>query len=288
MAQTVIFLTQNDPRGWLVPLDWQDFNNSIECIGGGGGGCEGKPINPSTVTGSGGGQGGSYARKGNVALSPGSRIPYSVGEAGLHGNPASAGGGDTWFGAASFVDAIAAAAGGVGATVSGAAIIHDSDQTSVNIGDVSYKGGAGGPGVAGLGGGGGGAAGTTGAGVDAPNPFATGIGDASKGGDGNAHNGGAGGITTSTDTLRIPQAGGDGTEWTRTSNGESGGAGGGASGSTGFFGSVPGGRYGGGGGGGGQEFFLSSAHTLAGADGAPGIIVITYEPRSSIVGPNIR
>jgi hypothetical protein len=90
---------------WTVPADWNNANNSVECVGGGAGGTGSWTDN--NVGGSGGG-GGAYAKSINLNLTPGAAVAYTVGAGGAAG-PASAGdtsnaaaGGDTWFNSASF------------------------------------------------------------------------------------------------------------------------------------------------------------------------------------------
>ena len=101
---TQIFIISG--TSWTVPLDWNSANNSIETIGGGGGG---QSANPD-FAGSGGG-GGGYSKISNLSLSGGGSITVQVGAA---GSPNSAGG-DTYFNginlAASSVGAKGGAAG---------------------------------------------------------------------------------------------------------------------------------------------------------------------------------
>ena len=62
MAATVIFLTSGTT--WVVPSDWNNANNSVECIGGGGNGAT------STSIAAAGGGGGAYAKSSNLVLTP--------------------------------------------------------------------------------------------------------------------------------------------------------------------------------------------------------------------------
>jgi len=73
---TDIRLATTGTHTWAVPSDWNDANNTIECIG------------PGADGGSNyGGGGGAYAKLLNLNLTPGSNVSYSIG---THG-------GDTWF-----------------------------------------------------------------------------------------------------------------------------------------------------------------------------------------------
>src|SRR3990167_329167 len=75
-AQT--FLTSGAGSGnqtWNVPADWNDANNTIECIGSGGKGADGV-IGASTGAGGGGGE---YRKTTNLDLTPSGTATYSVG-----------------------------------------------------------------------------------------------------------------------------------------------------------------------------------------------------------------
>jgi hypothetical protein len=88
---TVIFLIAgSDTSPWTVPANWNNSNNKIEVIGGGGGAGWGQF---GTSYGAGGG-GGAYSKATNVALS--GTVSFSIGAAGAiagsHNNAGSAGG----------------------------------------------------------------------------------------------------------------------------------------------------------------------------------------------------
>ena len=82
MATVVILLDTAGGGTWTVPLDWNNANNFIECIGGGGTG----------VTKGQGGAGGSYAKISNITLTPGATTYIQVGD------PASSGVGSSSVG----------------------------------------------------------------------------------------------------------------------------------------------------------------------------------------------
>ena len=95
-----IVLTITGAGTWTVPADWNNSNNKIEVIGGGGNG------------GTSGGGGGAYARGANVSLTVGASIAYSVGTAAA----------DSWFSGTSVATSIVGApAGAAGGASSGAA-----------------------------------------------------------------------------------------------------------------------------------------------------------------------
>lgn len=160
-----IILTSGN--NWTVPADWNNANNKIECIGAGYYG------------------GGAYARKNNVALTPGGNVTYRI------GTPST----DPAVAKTNFVDSVTVEAAGSIGTTGGAA--------ASCVGDVKYSGGT----VSGGGArGGGGAAGPHGDGL--PNSTST-------GGAGDAGFGGAGGASG--------VAGQPGTEWGTAGSGGGGG-----------------------------------------------------------------
>ena len=144
---------------WLVPPDWDNAQNSIECIGAGSAGDSNAP--------GGGGGGGAYSKITTLTLTPGTSIPYSVGQAFFnHTVP----GGDSWFNGASLAaSSVGAKGGGTTSTVTGG----PGGSASSGIGTTRTSGGAGGNGqgtvFAGSGGGGGGAGGPSGGGVTGTN-----------------------------------------------------------------------------------------------------------------------
>lgn len=289
---------------WTVPADWTNANNTIEVIGGGGTGF----TDTTGVAGMGGGGGGAYSKKINLTLTPGATVTYQIGVGGKN-NAATGGapnGGDTFFNrtagsAGTCADTTSVCAkGGTGATsATGGAGGVDTSGT----GDARLSGGAGGAGnaTADSGGGGGGAGGPNVAGKTGGNGYTVGTGGGGGGGGGNGGTlsgvgangttagvlggvgdlgsgagaaggaGGSGGNGTASgagggsgDTLLH---GGNGYQGTNLSGGVGPGGGGGGGGGTSAAVGVGGngGLYGGGGGG-----------NRYGGEGAPGVIVITY------------
>jgi hypothetical protein len=245
---------------WTVPSDWNNANNSVECLGGGAGGTGSWTDN--NVGGSGGG-GGAYAKSVNLTLTPGTSVSYTVGAGGA-GGPAAVGdtsnagaGGDTWFNSASFPttgDACGArgAAAHIGKTPGTggqAASCYSSGPSAVARSGGNGAAG-GGSGIA-AGGGGGGAAGPS--------------GDGNAGAAGSAATPGDGGTGDSGTT----PSGANGAEWDAGH-----GSGGGGNGGNQAVGS-DGGLFGAGGGGGG---YVGPGAGRAGGRGADGLIVITYTP----------
>jgi hypothetical protein len=257
---TRIFLTTIGLHNWTVPDDWNDYNNTIEVIGGGAGA-------RNFQGDSDGGGGAAYSKISNKALTPGVSIPYSIGDGGRgdddESGPLATDGGDTWFGNASYASAYVAAKGGVAGTrVAGDVGGHGGigGAASAGIGDVKYSGGdaLGDDGFnGGVGGGAGGPNGNGKVGVYSD-------GQNQKGGDGDNGYGGVGG--------NVYQNGGAGTEWDGT-HGSGGGAGNGSYPESLNYIYCKGGLYGGGGG--ANDY--GTPYPSGGA-GAQGIIVITYFP----------
>lgn len=137
----IYLTTTGGSTNWTVPSDWNNSNNSIECIGAGAGGL-------SATYNSRGGGGGAYAKKNNFNLQPGQSIPYvvSVGGGGCYGGTVST----TYFKQNNSSGVVAAPAVGVnGGTITS------------SYGDVEFAGGNGGTIVSGAfnGGSGGGSVG---------------------------------------------------------------------------------------------------------------------------------
>jgi len=211
---TEIFLTSG--TSWTVPSDWNDLENTIECIGAG---AEGGP------NGRAGGGGGAYAIKSNLALTPNDSITIQIGNGtlGWTSNNFHNTGRDTYFNGASLGASSCGAEGGYDGTNNANTT---GGQAANSIGDTKYSGGAGGNnGASGRpGGGGGGAAGPNGAGGAGGNASTT-VGGA--GGQGDNGSGGAGG-SGGTAEANNATAGSVGTEW--TTHGSGGGGGGGTGG----------------------------------------------------------
>jgi hypothetical protein len=288
----VVFLTTTGALlSWMVADSWNDADNSIETIAGGGAGFQG------TSEGGRGGGGGAYSRVNNLNLTPGASVSYRVGA----GGAASGGNGeDTWFNGASLAASSVGAKAGTGAT--GRTSGGVGGQAASGIGTTKNSGGNGGNGgnfddnTTGAGGGGG-AAGPNGNGA---NGGSCGTDDRGGGGGGGADGGEAGQNTPSSTSpgdggdnrfgfgggnATTPvgdeggggrgdgSAGGDGEQiWTQTvapiiSAGPGGGGGGGNSGNSGGKYGGKGGKYGGAGGG---------SRLQPAGNGEQGIIVIRW------------
>lgn len=298
---------------WTVPSDWNNSNNTIECIAGGGAG----GTATAGVKGSYGGGGGEYRKASNVSLSISASIPVSIGLGGIGATtPATVGGdgGDTTFNTSAVVakhgQGGQATDGGTGGTGGTGASGNANGGSGGLVGGLGASGGStGGGGAGGPGGVGGAGANNTTATIGAIGQSGGGAngggGAGSPGVDANNGNGGAGGasITTGNQTGHaggaadtgsgpgngLAGAGGGGARGGATVNGGTGGPGaewdgthgsGGGGGAASRFDSGTagnggaGGLYGGGGAGGGY----SGSAVGNGGDGAQGIIVITYTP----------
>jgi hypothetical protein len=295
VTNTIFLLTAGSLESFTVPDSWNNSDNTIYCVGGGG---SGRPEGTSGG-GSGGGGGGACSYSVNVTLpatSPASDVMYQVG---IGGYASGIDGGDTWFNGATFAAATIAAEGGKSG--SGSLTGGAGGQASAGIGDTRTSGGDGGDGTfrdsnsRATGGGGGGAGGPNGDGGDGGdggdvnNALGGGGGGADGGEDGSLRLGGhnrfnfGGGKTESSPNGQqgggglgnsyftgISGIGGVGEQiWTQTiapiiSAGPGGGGGGGARLNPGR----EGGLYGGGGGG-------KGAASNPG-NGQQGIIVLTW------------
>lgn len=153
----------NSGTTWVVPLDWDSSNNSVQCFGGGAAGSS--VSNSKNTEGRSGGGAGAYARGDNILLTPGATIQVRIGAGGTTGVGLGNPGGDTCFNATSLANAVTN-----GDTVSVAA---QGGQVGAN----TSTGGAGGVGTNGVGNhtrtsggaGGNGSAGNSGAGGSCPN-----------------------------------------------------------------------------------------------------------------------
>ncbi len=241
-AAIVTFLMSG--TSYSTPSDWNNSDNSIECIGAGGNG-------GSANNGGGGGGGGAYAKITNLTIS--GSVSYSIATAGSQA--------DTTFNTTSLV--CDAGNNASGATDGTAGLAANSTGTT------KFDGGAA------SGGGGGGAGGTTSAGSNGNG--------AGSGGNGGTVSGGAGGIYDLSSGA-AGQSGGNGTVWQVSPERGAGGGGaeggpgeadigcrihGGNGGEGGFLG-------GGAGGGGARGSVLCTPGS--GGSGSQGIIVTTYTP----------
>ncbi len=306
-APTIIILTDTADGSWDVPADWNDSNNSIQAIGGGGAG-----FSADATHGAGGGGGGAYSVVTNANLPEGTAIDIQVGaggSAGVNGEDSFLGGATCGAsticakGGTTATDANGAQGGlstGVGTQSVGGNGAAGSD-TNINGGGGGGAAGPGGEGKnggegdpadsgddAGGGGGGAGGAGATAGGAGSGSspgnggngPDGTGGGAAGNGGDGspgdpNTGGGGGGGDDDASNFSGGDGGTGDDITTTPSTAGAGGGGGGGAHSTT--VNGGDGGLYGGGGGGG---------HTgNDGETGAQGVIVITYTPAVTVIEP---
>lgn len=232
------------------PADWNDANNSIECIGGGAGGWAGY-----------GGGGGAYAKSVNLAIAASTFITIGAG-----GSPNSAGL-DTSFGSSVIAKAGQLITGGPAGSCT-----YNSIAYSGGDGGAPSLGG-GGPGGSSIGGGGGGGAGGRFGGGFNGSPGSGEVGG--TGGNSQTAIGGGGGFNAA------GSPGGTGTDF-----GSPYGAGGGGGGGGGYaygagFNGGDGGWYGSGGGGPGSNSTFGSGTP---GYGRSGIVVITYTAAVPTVG----
>ena len=270
---TVTFLTTTGANAtYTSPSDWNNADNEVECIGGGGRGgtiAGGRPISAT------GGGGGAYASITNFSFAtPGTTTAtYNVG-----GNSTGAGN-PTWWndtvnpGSGTTNAKCAAAGGSAGLTsATGALVGPATGGASANsFGQTRFSGGNGGSATAssiGTSTGGGGAAGPNGNGLSSAN--ATSYATTSAGGAGDNGSGGAGGGTGG-------NTGGTGTEYDAT-HGSGGGGGAYTTFTTGNATGGAGGNYGGGSGGAATGSGTSATTGV----GKQGLIVVTYTPFTSI------
>lgn len=319
-APGVIIITYNGNTPtrstWVVPDDWNDSDNTIITIGGGG-----SSFSALQGTGAKGGGGGAYSSATNVNLPAGDPITYAIGQGGrktVVGVGVGVAGGDTYLcnstsncasigGSAVVVGAKGGGAGTNGTTGGGAGGAAASGFPT--SGGTRWSGGAGGNGhgTGDSGGGGGGAGGSSqdgragGAGATSLSIGGGGGGGAgdNSGTDSTAGEAGSTAATTGGDGGQGPAgtgggAGGtgDGPSGTAGTGGGGAGAWQGNDGGSGGSGSAT--LYGGGGGGGVGDNNVVTNNTYNGGDGglfggggggglspgfgANGVIVITYEP----------
>lgn len=279
--------TSGSNQTWTSPSDWNNSNNTIECIGAGGSGGAASKDTSNTATGGGGG---AYSLISNFSVAtPGStQITYRIGAGGgaasvSTGTTVGNAGGDTWWNNTTFPGS------GTNNTYCGAL-----GGGAGNAGAFTQNGGTGGAAASGWGetrrsGGSGGSASNTsiatGGGGAAGNSADGGAGtssstasSATNGGqaNGSGASGGTGG-TTGTD-------GGDGTEYTTEG---SGGGGGGTrqTQNSAVYGGDGGKR--GGGGGGAVNYRTAGTPSASSGIGYDGIIVITYTPPTYTISGTI-
>lgn len=216
-------VTLTNGTSWVVPVDWNSADNSIELRGGGGSG--GNNTNATTTTGAGGG-GGAYARINNFAATPGASIPVQIGAGGAGRTTAGVGSAGTasWFSSTTTALAAPGSGGGSGTT---SATGGAGGTVAASVGTTRFAGGAGGnTTVAGAASGGGASAGTAANGPTATNvtTAAAGAGATATAGGGGA-NGGAGSRTTTSAAAGAIPGGGGGGHVSTTGGSGAGGAG---------------------------------------------------------------
>lgn len=268
VTQTALTTTGSN-QTYTSPSDWDNGNNSIECIGGGASGASGNSVGHNT-----GGGGGAYSKITNFSFAtPGTTTAtyrIAAGVAGVTRTTSGPGnnGNPTWWndtadpGAGTDNTKCSAAAGTTGAAGAGSQNGGAGGASSSSWGQTKFDGGAGGnfTGASGSGGsGGGGAAGPNGAGGNgSSSSFTTEIGtNGGKGGNGSGGTGGTSGTPT----------GGNGTDLDGVN-----GSGGGGRGLAKVTAGGAGGNYGGGGG------AVRAASSCTGGAGIQGIILVTYTP----------
>jgi hypothetical protein len=279
-TQTLLTSTPGSLLTYTSPSDWNNGNNSVECIGGGGSGA-GAAANHAT-----GGGAGAYSGITNfVFAAPGTTTAsYQIGTGGSAVTTAAGGvaGTQTWFNAA-------ANPGGGADNSKCSADRGEAGKTAVGTTGIAPKGGAankswgtntnnGGSGGAltgasgqGASGGGGTATSSNNGGSSASSALTTLVAIAGGNSGGNVVTGGAG------STAGAATAGGNGAEWTSAGSG----SGGGGSAVTGTATGGNGGNYGGGGGG------AAGSTARTSGVGRQGIIVVTYTPLLSVFAGNI-
>jgi hypothetical protein len=279
LVVNVTLTTTGTANTYIVPADWGNANNTIQCIGGGAsGGIIRKATEPRLATGGGGG---GYGKTTNISLTGGASVTYGIGAGGafvrlstnglLSGNS----GGDTYFNAASYAAATVGGQGGFGGVSNTTAVVTNGGAGGAGKGSVNYSGGSGGginfPSAASSQStGGGGAAGPNGAGnngntINSSGDFYSlgGSGDAGFGGATGSGNGGSGGAGTEFGTTGSGAGGNGGTSLTGSSTGGSGGLYGGA----GAAASGPG--------------------TITSGTGRQGLIYIQYTPTIGVFSFNL-
>lgn len=286
---TVSFLVSPTGSNQTLTSDptWNNANNTIECIGGGGAGASlRQTTTPRSETG---GAGGDYAKISNFSFTtPGTTTAtyqIATGGAGASSIFPGANGGDTWFNSTAFPttgSAVGARGGGGGQGSSAStgtggtpAVNGTSFAPSGTINGGGRGGNISGNTSSSVATGGGGAGGLNAAGnqgVDTTTNAAQG----SNGGQGDGTHGGSAGSGSSSGS---GTAGGNGTEWDASHG--SGGGGGGASATAAATSGGNGGNYGGGGG----ACIVNSSNsgnTATSGTGIQGLIVLTWTPVPSV------
>lgn len=277
---TTTFLTGTGAsQTYNVPADWNNANNIIRCVGGGGSGGARRGDGQINATGGGGGGYGEYT---NLTLTAGGTATYGIVDGGAavsrstNGETQGNAGGDAYFGSSTYAGSSVGGLGGDGGNANLGT--RPAAPGGGGKGTASFTGGSSGAITASAAGtyratGGGGAAGPNGNGNNGVDVGSTAT--ASDGGSGDAGFGGAAG-TGGTGT---GGTGGNGTEF-QTSPAYGCGGGGGGRRSTVSGTSVTagtGGTYGAAGGG------CSTFGTSTSGAGVDGLIVVEYTPFASLI-----
>lgn len=261
---TTIFIISGTSQ--TSPADWNNSNNTVEGIGGGGSGGAGR----GTAGRESGGGGAEYRKIANFSVAtPGTTaFNYVIGAGGaaivqsVNGNTAGNAGTDTTFNTSSLIAKAGSAGAGVG---TGAACNGGAGGTGGTGASANADGGRGGNVTVDAGASGaGGAGGVIGAGSNGVDSAGT----ATAGGSGDADFGGPGGAATGAN-------GGNGSEWDATHGSGGGGGGASAGGAVAATGGT-GGNYGGGGG-----AARTNTGTATSGAGKQGIIVLSYVPATA-------
>lgn len=282
---TVTFLSSTSQATYTKPSDWNDANNFIASVGGGGsGGCSNRAS--SINANASGGGGGGFGIYNNLTLSGNATYQCGIGGAAKNrttaGQTAGSDGLETYFNGATYAAAPTGATPGIGGKASSSTAASAAGGTGKGTG--SNSGGASGAAAATSNSasatGGGGAGGPNGAGVASAATSNSSGRASTDGGNGDASLGGVGGGAA---TAASP--GGDGTEY---GSAGSGGGGGGSSGAVGTHGTGgAGGNYGGGGGGASSGSTSTADTNLTSGAGTQGNIVVSYTPIVPASGFNL-
>ena len=284
---TVTFLTSTTQATFNKPADWNNSDNFVACIGGGGSGGVSNRASSVNANASGGGGGGCG---GYINYTLAANATYLCGPGGAARNRTTSGttaglnGTDTYFDATSYAGATVGATAGVGGK--GSTSSATSSAGGTGKGSWFNNGGASGAAASTSNTqsatGGGGAGGSTGNGVSSNGTSNNTGRAATDGGGGDNGTDGAGGAGSTS---------GAGTNGSNGTSYSSSGFGGGGGGSSLAIGLHPqggnGGNYGGGGGGASGGSTSTADTSVTSGSGAQGAIVVSYTPVSALPGFNL-
>lgn len=187
----MVEIVLNSGTTWVVPNDWDDNNNSIQCFAAGASG-HGRNFGKSLQADPGGGAG-AYARGDNIPLTKGATVQVRIGAGPTGVAAAGSAGGDTCFNATSLANAVsngpsvsvAAQGGSPGSGTGGGSTGGPGGVGTAGVGNhTRTSGGNGGNGTAG---------GSSGAGGNCPNGGTGGASVSTNGTNGNPGNAPGGG-----------------------------------------------------------------------------------------------